>query len=390
MAILSLIDPSGYSSVQDSLWHIAESDASGLTNFKYVFDVYDDNNNQLIRSKIYPDVNTGKGYFDAGSVVRNEMTYNWFNDCVSMPENFVTTNADAYVKKTYKIYVGEEYNVGASGITNVGLVNSTTNVYNYFPKLFERRVKTIYDKYDSYLTNRPLYANISYGERLLIPYYLSGSKTLEVKKYNEYNTLISTNTKSRNFGATEFHELDLGMAALNNEFGTSIFTAADLGYYIVKIGTNAFRVNIVCVTDYEPINLYFINEYGMFDSARFDCMNKLNMNITRKSFDRKEITFADTSVDYFSSNNVYNETKINYSSNIDWGYKLMMNFPTDEEWEWLAELIYSPQIFMKKGDYYYPVTIKATNYEYYKRIYSKLKTFDVEIEINQKRNGFRR
>ena len=180
------------------------------------------------------------------------------------------------------------------------------------------------------------------------------------------------------------------MDAINNEFGDTIFNSNDEGYYTIEIDGKLFRVNIVCKNDYEPINLYFINAYGMFDTARFDCMNKLTMNITRKNFERKEVSFADTSVNYIQNNNTYSETKINYYSNIDWNYKLMMNFPTDKEWEWLSELIYSPQIYMQKGDYFYPVTIKTTNYEYYKQIYSKLKTFDIEIEINQKRNGFRR
>jgi hypothetical protein len=63
---------------------------------------------------------------------------------------------------------------------------------------------------------------------------------------------------------------------------------------------------------------------------------------------------------------------------------------TDDEYVWLAELITSPQIYAQIDGYFYPVTIKATNYEYVKYQNSKLKPFFVEIEMNQTRYGFLR
>ena len=77
MSISSLINPSGTPSIQDNLWSIAASTNSGQTDFKFVFDVFK-GNTQLVRAKVYPDPTTGKGYFDAGPVVRNEVTYTWF------------------------------------------------------------------------------------------------------------------------------------------------------------------------------------------------------------------------------------------------------------------------------------------------------------------------
>jgi hypothetical protein len=391
MAISSLIVPTGYQSVQDSLWNIAVSDASGLTNFKYVFDIYDSNDNHLIRSKIYPDVNNGNGYFDAGSVIRNQISYDWFTNAVTAGNNYLYCGAfDSKLKIEYDVSVGEEYNVGASGITNIALRTETATAYNYFPALFQRRVKTIDDKYGNYLSNRPNYANTSYGEKLFIPFNRSGSVSIVVKKYGENNNLISTNSKTRNLTSAQFHQLDLGMTAINNEFATTIFNATDEGYYTIEFDGKLFRVNIKCVTDYKPINLHFMNAYGMFETARFDCTNKLNMNLTRKAYEKKDVVFNSASVDYYDSNNVYNETKINYGSDINWTYKLMMNYPTDAEYDWLVELIYSPQIYMELDGYYYPVSIKTSSYEYSKQIFAKLKTFEVEVDLNQKRNGFRR
>jgi hypothetical protein len=77
-----------------------------------------------------------------------------------------------------------------------------------------------------------------------------------------------------------------------------------------------------------------------------------------------------------------------------------MNYPTDEEYRWLSELIASPQIYAKfpeadndfNGLYIslMPVTIKNTNYEYSTNQNNGLKVLEIEVEMNQTRYGFLR
>jgi hypothetical protein len=67
-----------------------------------------------------------------------------------------------------------------------------------------------------------------------------------------------------------------------------------------------------------------------------------------------------------------------------------MDYPTDAEYQWLAELILSPLIYMELDGNYYPVTIKDTNYEYSTYNTNKLRVLNVNIDVNQKRYGFRR
>jgi hypothetical protein len=394
MAIVTFNSPSGKQSVQDSLWYAAASDASGLTNFKYVFDVYNGAGDQLIRAKVYPDVNDGWGYFDAGSVVRNEVSFEWFKiGSGSVVEYGLGANENE-VGITVK--VGEEYNVGASGIINLDLDNDTTTAYNYFPSLWNRRQIDIDDYYQKFYTNRPLYGTTAWGEDFVIGYYRSGTVTIEVKKYSDSGTLLSTNSKSKNLGTANFKILNMGMEAINAEFASSIFSASDTdGYYTFKIEDNVFRLNIKCIRDYPPVNLYFMNAFGVFDTARFDCTNKLAMTANRKKYERKDVTFSGGDASYYTTSggsykNKYNETTVAYAQDLSWSYKLMMNYPTDAEWEWLVELIHSPQIYMDIDGQLYPVTIKTSNYEYNKQVWAKLKTFDIEVEVNQKRQGFRR
>jgi hypothetical protein len=120
----------------------------------------------------------------------------------------------------------------------------------------------------------------------------------------------------------------------------------------------------------------------MFDTAKFGLVSKLTMDVERKGFEKRDYSFSGNAVTYYS-NNKYNESKVNYQNKKDYTYKLTMDAPTDAEYEWLAELVASPQIYFEKDGYYYPVTIKSTNYEFSKYVNNKLKPFDIEIEMNQ-------
>ena len=100
--ITSLISPSGDVSAQDDLWHIATSDNSGQTDFKFVFDVFK-GADQLVRVKLYPDVDTGKGYFNAASVVKNEFSFDWFRPLTNTVNCNQFDNSDGNVGLVYQI-----------------------------------------------------------------------------------------------------------------------------------------------------------------------------------------------------------------------------------------------------------------------------------------------
>jgi len=384
---VSLINPSGYPSVQDDLWTIASSTASGVTDFKFVFDVYN-GTNQLVRCKVYPDPTNGKGYFDAGPVVRNEITYDWFKP-VNGSNNFLIDATD-YVTKTYTIRVGEDY----SGITTLNLASGNVTTYNYAPSLFKRRQNTISSFVDKWLTNRPLTGKCDFNSKLLIPYYANyiGEDSISLKiVLNGSQYTINT----YDFLSTTFWQLDIGPKTINAAYGSTLITS-NTNYYDVFFYYNdgnypaTFRVVLDCHPTYTPYNLYFINQYGMFDTAAFNLVSKLNLDTERKSFTKLNKKFNTGSVGFYDSNNVYYESKINYASKTNWIYKLNMDFMTDAEYIWLAELMTSPQIYMEIDSNYYPVTIKNTNYEYIKHNVQGLRTLELDIELNQERYGFQR
>jgi hypothetical protein len=395
---ITLINPSGYPSAQDNLWSIAYSSNSGQTDFKYVFDVFVDNV-QLVRTKVFPEPSNGRGYFDAMPVVSNEITYGWFNPANATNSEAVwLTKSDTLNEKIYQLRVGEDY----SGTTYLNLASGNVTTYNYSAPLFKRRQINIGQKLNNWLTNRPLNINAKTTDKVLIPLFRSNTDSweFELKKYGLSNNLIDTKTFYNPINYNIYNQLDFGVSAINrqilNDYVVSNYIDSNVKYYTIRalrsgdFTTPLLIINIDCNPLYTPVNLYFINAFGMFDTARFDLASRLTMDVELKTFEQRNYTFNNSTVDYYHSQNVYNESKINYGSKTSHSYKLTMNYPTDAEYQWLAELIVSPQIYAEIDGNYYPVTIKTNNYEYSTYTNNRLKALEIEIELNQTRYNFKR
>lgn len=371
MAITNIAYPSGSPSLQDSLWHIFDSNITSA-DLKYVMDIYV-GGTQQVRVKLFPEPTSGIGYFDAGTIVRNTMTYEWLtpNTNVLMCEPSVS----GQVAQTYQYRIGEEY----SGVTYLNLASGNVTAYNFVPPTFKRKVADLSAYNGKALSNRSNEINVSLGDNLYIG--VKDVSGLVVSTYNASNTKIADTTYSLG-GTKAFGQLNIGSPALNNP--TAVITS-DVKYYIVQIGSSSYKVNLECNPKYTSYNLHFMNHLGMFDTARFDLASRLTMDVMRKSYQKRDYSLGASAVSYYDVNKKYVSSKIDYLNKKDHSYKLTMNAPSDAEYEWLAELIDSPQVYFELDGYYYPVSIKNNNYEYSKYVNNRLRVFEVDIDINQTR-----
>jgi hypothetical protein len=369
--------PSGSPTVQDALWHVASSDNSGVTDFKFVWDVWV-GGVQKLRVKQFPDPTTGKAYFDAGPTVRNSMTYEWFepvgNAYAAMP------NDSGQVAISYQVRVGEDF----SGVTTLNLASGTTKAYNFAAPPFQRRIITVADKLNKWLTNRPLTFNAQVGENIFMPFYTNTNLQLKCTTYDANNSVIATATGSSTAITYGFAQMNIGTAAIAANLGITI--GDNVRYYEVWFNSlDKVRVNIECNPKYTPILLHFVNRWGMYETMRFDLVNKLSMNVERKFFEQRDYRISGNSVNYISSGNRYYEGKTNYLNKSDWMYKLTANAMSDVEYVWAAELVQSPQVLMQLDGYFYPITIKSNNYEYSQYVFNRLKALEIDVEVNQTR-----
>jgi hypothetical protein len=372
--ITQLAYPSGEPSVQDALWHVFNTDVTGQTDFKYVMDLYV-GGTQQVRVKLFPDPSNNKGYFDAGNVIRNTMTYEWLTPA----ETYLISepNVSGQIGQTYQYRIGEEY----SGVTYLNLASGNITAYNWNAPLFKRRQQDLTVKQNKFMTNRPLTINASLDDNIFIGIY-DNNFNLEIRTYNRSNNAVDSDGIS--LFNSNFAQLNIGANAINDSLLVPIINDTIKYYELITEYNQKIRVNLDCNPKYESYNLHFLNDWGMFDTAKFNLVSKLSMDIERKGFEKRDYKFGSSSVDYYA-NNKYVESKINYQNKKDYTYKLTMDAPSDAEYIWLAELVASPQIYFEYDGYYYPVTIKATNYEFSKYVNNRLRVFEVEIEMNQTR-----
>lgn len=419
MAITNLIDPVYQSSAHDDLWHVATSDNATQADFKYVFDVYSQGK-QLIRAKIYPNPANQKGYFNVSNIVSNQMKFDWFKPNGDFINK--TLNASGEIYLDYEIKVGED----VAGVTTTNMESGLVTVANCIPNLFFRRMDketAILDNTSTrFLTNRERTNKTSADEDFYIGVCKPGGNPelphrIVIKQYRSDNSFVSSGVISESVTATNIFQLNISVYGIEQKMGNN-YISSNTEYYDIElqdwsVTLSAFVIKDVmrlyfdCKRKYETINLHFMNTFGLFDTARFNCVSKLSMDVERKTFEKSEYTFGNT-VNYrdtftygnpTNTSTQYFESKINFGSKYQWSYKLTMDFPTDKDYEWLSELIMSPQVWAEINHgfstvgltrEFYPVSIKATNFEYSKHINNGLRPFEVEIDMNQKRNGFRR
>jgi hypothetical protein len=384
-----------YASIQDDYWVIVESDNSTDPDFKYVIDVYV-NSVLLIRAKIYPNPADNLGYFDISKILSSQISYDWFVPVAYTNNSYVVSNQKNHLD--FRVEVGEDI----AGVTTTNMANQDWQAYNWVPSLLNRRNAYQFSNGPRWLTSRPLKHTLCLQDKLYVPFFTdnnSGTMSLRVASYYFDGSLRTSVTMEYSYGLQEsFVQLEIGpQTIIDNQGGILNPITSAVWYYTIQPLVNGdevgdkFYVYLDCCNDHSA-NLYFMNRFGYYDTARFKLENKLMMDVERKSYNDAPYRFDDENfkTKYSDDNGVYYESKINYYQKMNWTYKLSMNYPTDKDFEWLEELIYSPQIFMEYKGEIFPVTIKNTTHEYFRQSYSGLKTFDIEVEVNQKRQSFRR
>ena len=286
------------------------------------------------------------------------------------------------VAKAYTIKYGEE----VSGITTTNLASATCTAFNWVPPVFGRRQSDLSGKLNKYLTDRPATIEADIADNVMVPIYTNATLTLKVDTFDTSNALIASTIDTSGYSNAGFVQLNIGAAAINARLGT-IVTAA-VKYYDVWFNSfDKIRVYLKCNGRYEPISLHFMNRYGMFDTAKFGLVSRLTMDVDRKQYRQRDYRFGTNAVTYYDANNVYHDSSVNYFNAMDHKYKLTMDAPTDAEYQWLAQLIYSPQVYAEIGGSYYPVSIASNNYEYSTYVNNRLRPLEIDINVNQPRNS---
>jgi len=394
MAITILDTPTTYSTFNDDLWFVTSSTNSGTTNFKFVYDIKV-NGNLVSRTKSFPDV-SGYGLFNSAPIVR-AFNSNYFEPSGTS----ILVESNDKLKINYVVEFREE----VSGSINVFPdASGTYSGYNYTIPLFADAFKTdalnlvTYEDAllttsfsDNLLTERGEETEIEFGDNFYVSYFkkTGGTYIAKVDVINEGNT-IGTSVSGVITLSGEFNMFNLSASNVNTWAGSTIITSSTFGYdFYIFNATNSRKIKLrqKCNSKYESYNLHFLNRVGGYDTMKFGLVNKRNSEYQKSYFRRNEWQLTGSQMSKVDSYNRYNESNINYNIQHKNTYHLISNWVSGQDYEWLAQLVSSPIVYMEVQGAYFPVTIVNNNYNYKLEISDKLFNFEIDVEVGKKING---
>jgi hypothetical protein len=389
MAINILANPKDFAPVYNKMEYLIESTNSGEPNYAYLVDIYiNGSGTKTVRLRI-PARPDNYGKVDIHRVLESALTSN-----VGSPTGDAGTYSAANSSLTYIVEFGEEY-----GTTVVQYPNEETDISRKaFNASLEKRPFINWDvtEYElngvtkKFLTNMPDNHKVSLNSHGWL-YFIESNPLaiISVITFDSSGATINAFKIDASTTSADIQFTPSSPASLNNIDNTNILLGAqpiitsDVAYYEIYAGdpnevseTRTFVLEESC--KYNTNTLIFQNNLGAFDSFTFYLGDMSMTEIERKDMKVNVDTVVGTDIVY----SMNEREKVTYYTKKSETIKLMSDWITEEESNWLLELMSSPEIYLQEGNELVAVAkIKATNYTKKKVVRDKLFKIDVELEL---------
>ena len=391
MAITILANPKDFAPVYNKMEYLIESTNVAQPNFAYLVDIYINFAvTKIVRLRIPARPSDNKGKVDIHRVLESALTSDVGNplgtDSVyDAPNSFLT----------YVIKFGEEYGTTVTQYPDL-TIDTIRKTFNgsLEKRPFVNWDDTIYEldgTTKKFMTNMPndnkvsldshgwlYYRGFPFISDFVIVRFLTGGAVTSVQ--------IDASSSASNI-----RFVPSAPASLNNidnaNFSAGaqpVITSDTERYYIIAkdSGGNVvserkhFTLKESC--KYNSNTLIFQNNLGGFDNFTFYLGDESTTAIERKDMKVNVDTVVANDIVY----SMDEREKVTYYTKKSETIKLMSDWITEAESNWLLELMSSPEIYLQNGDELIAVAkIKATNYTKKKVVRDKLFKIDVELEL---------
>jgi len=363
------------------------------------------NGTKIKRLKKAPHPTYGVGVFDIKGVVEPYLNY----DLNLIGTDGFVKNSESYA--TVYVIAGEEYGLSSTGATYYAgatgttyyAINSSIEQLDFINDLvWNSQEYQMGASTSKFLTNMPRTTTLFDNQYLWLyfTHFQNYVYKCEVKTYNNSGTLIDTYrfNNSYNDPATTIADRFLRVAAginLNNatlSTGTQPIITSSVTYYTLQLVDNSnnarsevftFYIDEDC-TIYDIYELHFQNALGGFDSFQFRRQNTTTSNITRKDY--KKNTGATSGGGY--SVTADQRGYLSYYTASDDVITLRSGWLKEEQFEWLKELVESPQVFWF-NDWTTTVAVNVVNTSYTTQRDTDLQLYNLEVQIKLSVSNYR-
>lgn len=397
MAITILQQPTYPNATYTSLVYAVESDDINKPQYQYVMDVVS-GSNILTRVKQYPNP-VGNAIFDPARIVNDYLEYR--TDIFDS----IATNDFGSSQQTFAIKFGESY--GSSPSSSVTIYDGNNGIGNpavtgtpsvVWPSTVNPNNGVGWnwdDVYGNniYLTNYPNstttnteknYKKVAPSDYGVIAFKgTNGTNDPDVILYNSNGGIVATTFFTGPSDANGTY-IPCGPKNLLDK-GITQNQLDNTDYYEILVGPSSFYFKIDregC--NYPRVNFLFINSFGVWDSYGVSLPKAHNT-----SLDKKQITKP--MIDYSSATAPYNGLRRGheyYNIQSNDRYSISSEFLTQEQAEWMSELLESPSVYIQEGNNFIPVLITNSAYVHNTNKKSqKIFQYRIEYTLSNQRLG---
>ena len=406
MAITILQQPTfGYVSGFNFIDFLIESNTSAAI-FEYQIRVKSGSDTiaQFTKPK---SINGGKCHFDAQRTIQSFLSYD-LDGLVNNTMGFYKANN---VFKEFFIEFAERSGATFNTVSSGSPINSNTytalnSAFDYEDTFSATYVQSfiIGAIGNQFLTSqRGAPIRIKTTDKFELGVMVDPSSTyvskLEIKTYNDSNTLIDTYRITNSFAGSStkselFLSVNVGAASLNSQTlstGSQPIITDSVSYYTIQTvnGSNVatselltFEIDRNCYK-YTPIRLFWLNKYGRMDSFSFNFANDKSFEVAKSTYLKQGGVIDGSS--FVRSRFESGDTTFN--NMIDTTIKLRTDYISTIESEWLSELVKSSIAWAQIGSSFN--TVKVVNTSYTNKDTRKDGMFIEEIDVKFSNSSFR-
>ena len=392
MAIVINANPKDFAPVYNKMEYLITSDNTAEPNFAHLVDIYINGSaTKTVRLRIPVRPSDSKGKVDIHRVLESALTSN-----VGSPTGTAGTYNAANSSLTYIVKFGEEYGTTLTQYPDL----TTDSSRKAFNASLEKRPFINWDVTEyqmdgitkKFLTNMPDNNKVSIDSHGWL--YFKEETVLSiytVVTYNSSGAVISSFKIDATATSGDIQFIPSSPASLNNIDNANIILGAQpiidstVASYKICLGlvsplssseTRTFQIEESC--KYNSNTLIFQNNLGAFDSFTFYKGDMSTTDIERKDMKVNVDNVVGTGIVY----SMNEREKVTYYTKKSETIKLMSDWITEAESNWLLELMSSPEIYLQEGNELTAIAkIKATNYTKKKVVRDKLFKIDVELEL---------
>jgi len=386
------------------------------SNFKYVCDVYVDGEPTYYRMKQSPHPTNGYCVFDVSGILKSFVSSDPPSDGTRI-EFYHASNS----YKNYTLKFGEEYGASSAVVVYPNLTSLTSNFYGVINATLDfdqwagdfRTMDdyTILNSTKKFLTNAPTSQKVYTDTRAYL-YFLNNTAASNAASYVVYTGYDSNDvaTVSVQFD-TAYNEDQriqfVGVGYKNVELITNslpgysasigtvpFFTSQSVVKYTVQLFDSSnqaltevrtFVVGNECNVG-DTYQLIFQNKMGGYDTFSFTAPSDKSYQITTRDMFKKK--FGEWILNKYEYK-PYQRGTTQYNTIYKDQIVIKSDWLTEEESEWLHELVTSPDVYMVIDGREELLAINIIDAQYQVKQYAKDQLFNLQLTIEKSFNRYR-